>query len=86
MCLPDPYGLDPLQIYLKRDWDHLRAGTWHSIPTEPVPVYQRAVEDFARTVQSKGCVPIDAHAARQVLAVVLAIYQSASEKRTIAIS
>jgi predicted dehydrogenase len=86
MCLPDPYGLDPLQIYLKRDWDHLRAGTWHSIPTELVPVYQRVVEDFARAVQSKGCVPIDGHAARQVLAVVLAIYQSASKKRTIAVS
>jgi predicted dehydrogenase len=84
--LPDPYGYDPLQVYLNRAWDDLTAGQWHSIPTEPVPVYQRAVDDFARAVQSKGCVPIDAHAARQVLAVVLAIYQSAAEKRSIAIS
>lgn len=86
ICLPDPYGSDPLQIYLKRDWDHLRSGKWHSIPTEPVSVYQLAVEEFARAVQSGECAPVDAYAARQILAVVLAIYQSAAEKRTIAIS
>jgi predicted dehydrogenase len=84
--LPDPYGSDPLQVYLKRAWNDLAAGQWHSISTESAPVYQLAVDDFARAVQSKGCVPIDAHAARQVLAVVLAIYQSAAEKRSIAIS
>jgi len=84
--LPDPYGSDPLQVYLKQAWNDLPAGQWHSIPTEPVPVYQQAVEDFARAVQSGGCVPIDAHTARQVLAVVLAIYQSAAEKQTIVIS
>jgi predicted dehydrogenase len=84
--LPDPYGSDPLQVYLKRAWDDLSAGQWHSIPTEPVPVYQLAVDDFAGAVQSRGCVPIDGHAARQVLAVVLGIYQSAAEKRTIMIS
>lgn len=86
VCLPDPYGSDPLQVYLKRAWGDLTAGQWHSIFAEPVPVYQMAIEDFARAVQSEGCVPIDAHTARQVLAVVLAIYQSAAEKRTIAIS
>lgn len=84
--LPDPYGAGSLQVYLKRAWHDLTAGQWHSIPTDPVPVYRLAVEDFARAVLSRGCVPIDAHAARQVLAVVLAIYQSAAEKRTIVIS
>jgi predicted dehydrogenase len=84
--LPDPYGSDPLRIYLKRAWADFTAEQWHSIPTEPVPVYQRAVEDFATAVQSSGCIPIDAQDARQVLAVVLAIYQSAAEKRTITIS
>ena len=84
--LPDPYGSDSLRVYLKRAWDDLAAGQWHVIPTEPVPVHARALEDFARAVQSRGCIPIDAHAARQVLAVVLAIYQSAAEKKTIAIS
>ena len=84
--LPDPYGADSLRVYLKRAWDHLEPGQWHSIPAEPVPVYRLAVEEFALAVQTGRCPPIDAHAARQVLAVVLAIYQSAAEKRTIAIS
>jgi UDP-N-acetyl-2-amino-2-deoxyglucuronate dehydrogenase len=84
--LPDPYGSDPMQIYLKQAWRDFAAGQWNSIPAKPVPVYQRAVEEFARAVQSGQCAPIDARAARQVLAVVLAIYQSAAEHRTITIS
>jgi predicted dehydrogenase len=84
--LPDPYGTNPLQVYFRRDWDGFVAGQWHSIPTETVPVYQRAVEGFAQAVQTKGCPPISAQDARQVLAVVLAIYRSAAEKRTITIS
>ena len=84
--LPDPYGSDPLRIYVKRAWDDFTAEQWHSIPMESVPVYQRAIEDFAKAVQTGQCVPIDAKAARQVLAVVLGIYQSAAEKRTVSIS
>jgi len=84
--LPDPYGSDPLRIHLNRDWDKLNAGQWYSISLEPVRVYRKAVEDFARAVATKDCVPISARDARQVLSVVLAIYQSAAEKRTIPIS
>ena len=84
--LPDPYGSDPLRIYLKRDWNKLIARQWYSISLEPVTVYQRAVQDFAQAVKTRGCVPISARDARQVLSVVLAIYQSAAEKRTILIS
>lgn len=84
--LPDPYGPDPLQIFLKRPWDNLIAEQWHSIPTEPVSVYRMAIEDFAQAVQSGGCPPIDGRAARRVLAVVLAIYQAAAQKTTITIS
>jgi predicted dehydrogenase len=84
--LPDPYGSDSLQVYLRRAWGDLPAGEWHSISTEPVSVYQRAIEEYVETVQSRGCSPVDAQAARQVLAVVLAIYQSAAEKRTITIA
>ena len=84
--LPDPYGSEPLRMYLKQAWGDFTAGEWHSIPTEPVPVYQRAIEDFAQVVGTKECVPISAQDARQVLAVVLAIYQSAAERRTIPIS
>lgn len=85
--LPDPYGSKPLQLYLKRDWGDFSAGQWHSIHNEPVPVYRRAVEDFARSIQSgDSCAPINGHDARYVLSVVLAIYQSATERRMISLS
>jgi predicted dehydrogenase len=84
--LPDPYGSDPLRIYLKQPWSQFGSGQWHSISTEPVSVHQRAIADYAEALQSGGCVPIDAQDARRVLAVVLAIYQSAAEKRTITIA
>jgi predicted dehydrogenase len=84
--LPDPYGHDPLRIFLKRPWGEFAVDRWHSIPMESVPVYQRAIEDFVQAVHSNECAPIGAKAARQVLAVVLGIYQSAAEKRTISIS
>lgn len=81
--LPDPYGTDPLQIYLNQPMRSFTAGEWHSVALEPVQVYRRAVDEFAQAVCSGQPAPIDAHAARQVLSVILAIYQSALEKRTI---
>jgi UDP-N-acetyl-2-amino-2-deoxyglucuronate dehydrogenase len=84
--LPDPYGSDPLQLYLRRAWGQFKAEQWHSIPLETVLVYQRAIEDFAQALQTGGCIPISAQDARQVLAVVSAIYQSAAEQKTIMIS
>jgi predicted dehydrogenase len=84
--LPDPYGSDPLQIYLKKPTSEFSAEQWHTIHMESVPVYRRAIEDFARAVQLKQCVPIDGYAARRVLSIVLAIYRSAVEQRTISIS
>ena len=83
--LPDPYSSDPLQIYMKQSRGEFTAEQWHSIVLAPVLVYQQAFEDFARAVATRGCVPISAQDARQVLAVVLAIYQSAAERRTITI-
>jgi predicted dehydrogenase len=84
--LPDPYGSGPLQIYLKQTFGEYAAGRWHSIPLQPVPIHRRAIEEFARAVQLDQCPPIDAHAARRVLSIVLAMYQSAVEKRTVTIS
>lgn len=84
--LPDPYGSGPLQIYLRQTYGEYSAGRWHSIPMQPVTVHQRAIEEFAKAMQSGQCPPIDAHSARQVLSIVLAMYQSSLEKRTITIS
>lgn len=84
--MPDPYGTEPMRVYLKEAWSDFSAAQWHSIPTQSAPVYRLAVEDFVKAVESGGCAPIDAQAARRVLAVVMAIYQSAAEKRKIFIS
>lgn len=81
--LPDPYGLEPVQIYLERPLGEFTPNQWHSIPLKTVPIHQRAIEDFARAVRLDRAAPIDAQAARQVLSVVLAIYQSAVEGRRI---
>ncbi len=84
--LPHLYSSDPVQLYLKQSWRDYAAEQWHSIPLKPVSVYQCAIEDFAQAIQLKVSPLINAQAARQVLAVVLAIYQSAAERRTISIS
>ena len=84
--LPDPYASGPLRFYLKRDWGEFKGGEWHSVPGSAVPVYQRAVEEFAQAVRAGGCIPSDAQNARYVLSVVLGIYQSAKAKKTISIS
>jgi len=83
--LPDPYTSAPLQIYSMQSVNDLTPGHWHSIPMEPVKVHQHAIDDFARAVRSNQCAPIDAKSARQVLSVVLAIYQSSVEKRMVTI-
>jgi predicted dehydrogenase len=49
-------------------------------------VYWRAIEEFAKALHRRERAPIDAKAARQVLAVVLAIYQSATEQKVVSIS
>ena len=84
--LPDPYGSNPMQLYLKRDWGDFEAGQWHFLQHEAVPVYKRAIEDFAWSIQSGQCVSINGYDARYVLSVVLGIYQSAIERRMISIS
>ena len=85
--LPDPYGSDPLRIYLKKPYEHFSAEEWHAIATDrSVPVHQRAIEAFAKAVQCGRSAPIDAQAARQVLAVVAAIYRSATEHNVVFIS
>jgi UDP-N-acetyl-2-amino-2-deoxyglucuronate dehydrogenase len=81
--LPDPYGSGPLQMYLNQPFGGYIAGQWHSLALQPTRVYEQAIGEFARAVQSGQCPSIDAHAARQVLSIVLAIYQAAAEKRTV---
>ena len=86
VCLPDPYGSDPLRVYVQESWGNLVAGQWQSIPVEHAAVHRLAVEDFARAVQSKQKAPIGIEAARQVLATVLSIYRSAESKMSLPVS
>ncbi len=81
--LPDPYGNGSPSVFLRREWRDLPAGVWRTLPAAAAPVYTRAVEDFARAVQEGRLAPISGRDARRVLEVVLAIYQSALERRTI---
>ena len=84
--LPDPYSSNPMRLYLKRNWDGIEAGHWHVLGLEKIPVYVRAIEDFALSVRTGQCAPISGNDARRVLSVVLAIYRSAKERKMISVS
>jgi predicted dehydrogenase len=81
--LPDPYGSGSASIYLRRAWRDFPAGEWRALPAPAAPVYACAVEDFARAVQADLPPPIGGRDARRVLEIVLAIYQSARERRVV---
>ncbi|MFL5805725.1 MAG: Gfo/Idh/MocA family protein [Roseiflexaceae bacterium] len=80
---PDPYGDAALQVFLRQSWNDIPAGVWQRLPGQPAPVYTRAVEDFARAAQRGEPAPTSGRDARSVLAIVLAIYRAAAEKRTV---
>ena len=81
--LPDPYGDGAPTVYLREPWGDLAAARWHTLPRAPTDVYTQAVEAFARTARSGKPTTAGARNARQTLATVLAIYQSAVERQTI---
>lgn len=81
--VPDPYGDGAPAVYLREPWGDLAAARWHTLPRAPTDVYARAVETFARTIRSGEPTTVGARNARQTLATVLAIYQSAAERQTI---
>jgi len=83
--LPDPYGADPLQVYVRRAWPEfdLPAATWTSLALPPAPIFTQAIEAFAQAVQHGLPAPTHGRDARRVLATVLALYQSAAEGRAL---
>ncbi|MCC7358987.1 MAG: Gfo/Idh/MocA family oxidoreductase [Anaerolineales bacterium] len=85
--LPDPYGADPLLVYARRAWPAfgLAAGEWTTLELPPAAIFSAAVEAFARAVQTGAPAPTSGHDARRVLAIVLALYQSAAEGRAISL-
>lgn len=83
--LPDPYGSDSWQVFLRQPWGDLPANTWQTVPGVKAPVYAEAVDAFARAIQNGEPAPTSGQDARQTLATVLALYQSAEEKRAITV-
>jgi len=78
--LPSLYGDDDVQIYLRRAWGEpaLAAGAWHRLPHAPAHIYQGTVDAFARAVQSGAAPSPNGRDAREILAIVLGLYQSSA--------
>jgi predicted dehydrogenase len=83
--VPDPYGSSPLGVYLREKWNELAPGIWHSLPAHQIDVHRAAVDEFAHAVKQGVKPSSNGQSASEVLAVVLAIYQSAAEQRMIRI-
>lgn len=83
--VPDAYAGGALQVYLRNTWGDIPAKTWHTLPTEKVNVFAKAIDSFANAVLHSEPAPTGGRDARRVLAIVLAIYQAANKKRTITV-
>ncbi|MEP7359506.1 MAG: Gfo/Idh/MocA family oxidoreductase, partial [Anaerolineales bacterium] len=83
--LPYPYGPDPLNVFFRREWGGLAANEWHVLADPQAPIYARAVDDFAQAVQDGRPAPTSGRDARQVLAIVLGLYQSSAEHSVVSL-
>ena len=83
--LPSLYGDDDVQLFLRREWtppdatQPLAAGQWHRLSHQPAHIYQGTVEAFARAVQAGQPASPSGRDAREVLAIVLALYRASDE-------
>jgi predicted dehydrogenase len=84
--LPDPYGSEGLQVYLRQAWKEIPAEKWHTLTAQKTNVYLAALEEFTNALICGNSPPTSGKDARQVLAIILAIYRSAVERRAINIS
>ena len=84
--LPSLYGDDLVQIYLRRPWGEpaYAAGEWHRLPHSPAAIYQGTVDAFARAVLAGEAPSPNGRDAREILAIVLGLYQ-ASETHTVTV-
>jgi predicted dehydrogenase len=90
--VPDAYGHGALQVFLRNKLEDTQlnitipAGIWTTLSTARVPVYAKAIQTFVQAIQNNQPVSPSGYDARQVLAIVLAIYQATTEQRTISMS
>jgi UDP-N-acetyl-2-amino-2-deoxyglucuronate dehydrogenase len=91
--LPYPYGGDPLRAYFRREWEGLAPNQWHTLAEPQANLFTGAVDAFARIVQrdlpmpagqapGSSAIGLDA---RQVLAIVLGLYQSSAEHSVVSL-
>ena len=76
--LPHLYGSNPLKVFLRREWGGLAPNEWHVLPDERGPIYNRAVDDFAQAVRDGRPATTSGRDARQVLAIILALYEASA--------
>ena len=77
------YGHGPLRVFLRRPWGSMAAGVWHSLSQAPVNPYALALDAFARAVLVGEPAPTSGRDARAVLAIILALYESAASRRAV---
>ena len=78
--VPSPYGDDLVQLFLRRAWGQpeLAANEWHRLPHAPAHIYQGTVDAFARAVLAGQTPSPSGRDAREILAIVLGLYQAAA--------
>jgi predicted dehydrogenase len=92
--VPDPYGTNPVQVFLREPWGDIPANEWHILSVEPpgvihdavgfpTHVFLDALNGFMEAVRNHKPAPIDGYAARRVLEIVLAMYRAADEQCTV---
>lgn len=77
--VPNPYGNEPIHVYLRREWNGLAADQWHVLAQEPANAFAGAVDAFAGAVQRGEPAPTSGRDGRAVLEIVLGLYRAAAE-------
>jgi predicted dehydrogenase len=75
--VPDPYGTDPVRLFLRRPWNGLAAGRWHRLRPPSRDAHREFLAAFVAAVHSSAPPPAAALDAAAALAAVLALYASA---------
>lgn len=81
--VPDPYSSNPLQVFLRESAGDIPANVWHTMPREPVDVFQSVIQAFAQAGFAKQPAPTSANDARRVLETVLGLYKAADERAVV---
>ena len=86
--LPSLYGDDEVQIYLRRAWGQpeLASGEWHRLPHTPAQMFQGTMDAFARAVRAGQPPSPSGRDAREILAIVLGLYQAAATQTVTSIA